>query len=234
MAGPVSASSSVRQRRRRRRASGSRASRGACAMRFSPGGCRSCARWPAELPDFGARRHRVRTGHRRPGREAALRRRQLHAAHQGDGPRAAEPSGHVRALPRQHRRPRSTVAAAAFVRAVRLRGRARGRDRQARAARAQGAARSTTWPATAASTTAASATTSATRSNSRRARISITAARSVHGSSRPTSCRIHAALQLTTRLNGQIVQHESVGELCFDIPQLIEYCTKWTQLLPAT
>ena len=39
-------------------------------------------------------------------------------------------------------------------------------------------------------------------------------------------------LQLTTRLNGQIVQHESVGELCFDIPQLIEYCTKWTQLLP--
>jgi 2-keto-4-pentenoate hydratase/2-oxohepta-3-ene-1,7-dioic acid hydratase in catechol pathway len=40
------------------------------------------------------------------------------------------------------------------------------------------------------------------------------------------------ALQLTTRLNGQIVQHESVGELCFDIPQLIEYCTTWTQLLP--
>jgi 2-keto-4-pentenoate hydratase/2-oxohepta-3-ene-1,7-dioic acid hydratase in catechol pathway len=40
------------------------------------------------------------------------------------------------------------------------------------------------------------------------------------------------ALQLTTRLNGQIVQNESVGELCFDIPQLIEYCTTWAQLLP--
>lgn len=40
------------------------------------------------------------------------------------------------------------------------------------------------------------------------------------------------ALQLTTRLNGQIVQSESVGELCFDIPQLIEYCSIWTQLEP--
>ena len=27
-------------------------------------------------------------------------------------------------------------------------------------------------------------------------------------------------LTLTTRLNGQVVQQESVGELCFDIPQL--------------
>jgi 2-keto-4-pentenoate hydratase/2-oxohepta-3-ene-1,7-dioic acid hydratase in catechol pathway len=39
-------------------------------------------------------------------------------------------------------------------------------------------------------------------------------------------------LVLTTRLNGQIVQHESVGELCFDIPQLIEYCSTWAELLP--
>lgn len=39
-------------------------------------------------------------------------------------------------------------------------------------------------------------------------------------------------LQLTTRLNGQVVQSESVGELCFDIAQLIEYCTTWTQLEP--
>jgi 2-keto-4-pentenoate hydratase/2-oxohepta-3-ene-1,7-dioic acid hydratase in catechol pathway len=39
-------------------------------------------------------------------------------------------------------------------------------------------------------------------------------------------------LQLQTRLNGEIVQNESVGELCFDIPQLIEYCSIWTQLEP--
>ena len=40
------------------------------------------------------------------------------------------------------------------------------------------------------------------------------------------------ALTLTTRLNGQIVQQESVGELCFDIAQLIEYCSTWSQLEP--
>lgn len=39
-------------------------------------------------------------------------------------------------------------------------------------------------------------------------------------------------LTLTTRLNGAVMQHESVGELCFDVPQLIEYCSTWTQLLP--
>jgi 2-keto-4-pentenoate hydratase/2-oxohepta-3-ene-1,7-dioic acid hydratase in catechol pathway len=39
-------------------------------------------------------------------------------------------------------------------------------------------------------------------------------------------------LTLTTRLNGTVMQHESVGELCFDVPQLIEYCSTWTQLLP--
>jgi 2-keto-4-pentenoate hydratase/2-oxohepta-3-ene-1,7-dioic acid hydratase in catechol pathway len=39
-------------------------------------------------------------------------------------------------------------------------------------------------------------------------------------------------LTLTTRLNGEVMQHESVGELCFDIPQLIEYCSTWTQLEP--
>jgi len=39
-------------------------------------------------------------------------------------------------------------------------------------------------------------------------------------------------LRLTTRLNGEVVQDESVGELCFDIAQLIEYCSKWAELLP--
>ena len=39
-------------------------------------------------------------------------------------------------------------------------------------------------------------------------------------------------LTLTTRLNGAVVQHESVGELCFDVPQLIEYCSTWAELQP--
>ncbi len=41
-----------------------------------------------------------------------------------------------------------------------------------------------------------------------------------------------AALHLTTRLNGEIVQDESVGELCFGVPELIEYCSTWAQLEP--
>jgi 2-keto-4-pentenoate hydratase/2-oxohepta-3-ene-1,7-dioic acid hydratase in catechol pathway len=41
-----------------------------------------------------------------------------------------------------------------------------------------------------------------------------------------------ARLRLRTLLNDQIVQDESVAELCFDIPQLIEYCSTWTELLP--
>jgi len=28
------------------------------------------------------------------------------------------------------------------------------------------------------------------------------------------------------------MQHESVGELCFDVPQLIEYCSTFAQLEP--
>jgi len=39
-------------------------------------------------------------------------------------------------------------------------------------------------------------------------------------------------LQLTTRLNGAVMQNESVGELCFDVPALIEYCSSWSQLEP--
>ena len=39
-------------------------------------------------------------------------------------------------------------------------------------------------------------------------------------------------LRLTTRLNGNVVQSESVNELCFDIPALTEYVSTWTQLEP--
>src|SRR5690606_16692152 len=38
--------------------------------------------------------------------------------------------------------------------------------------------------------------------------------------------------RLRTLLNGQVMQDESVAELCFDIPRLIEYCSTWTELLP--
>ena len=39
-------------------------------------------------------------------------------------------------------------------------------------------------------------------------------------------------LRLRTRLNGEVMQNESVAELCFDIPALIAYCSIWTQLEP--
>ncbi|MFO7286370.1 MAG: fumarylacetoacetate hydrolase family protein [Gammaproteobacteria bacterium] len=41
-----------------------------------------------------------------------------------------------------------------------------------------------------------------------------------------------AALTLTTRLNGETVQHERVAELYFDVPQLIAYCSTFTVLEP--
>ncbi len=45
-------------------------------------------------------------------------------------------------------------------------------------------------------------------------------------------CPDPGALHLQTRLNDAVMQSESTGELCFDIPTLIEYCTVWTQLEP--
>ena len=33
-------------------------------------------------------------------------------------------------------------------------------------------------------------------------------------------------------MNGNVVQHERVSELCFGIPQLLEYITTWAQLEP--
>lgn len=41
-----------------------------------------------------------------------------------------------------------------------------------------------------------------------------------------------AALELTTRLNGEVVQEESTGELIFGIGELIEYISAWTELVP--
>ncbi len=41
-----------------------------------------------------------------------------------------------------------------------------------------------------------------------------------------------AGLTLETRLNGSVMQHESVAELCFDVPALIAYCSTFAQLEP--
>jgi len=41
-----------------------------------------------------------------------------------------------------------------------------------------------------------------------------------------------AVLNLTTRINGKIMQEGSVADLVFDIPALIEYCSTFTELLP--
>ena len=41
-----------------------------------------------------------------------------------------------------------------------------------------------------------------------------------------------AALELTTRVNGEVMQRGRIGDLVFDIPTLIAYCTTFVQLLP--
>lgn len=40
------------------------------------------------------------------------------------------------------------------------------------------------------------------------------------------------ALELTTRLNGEVMQHTNTGDMIFDVRQLIEYCTTFTELAP--
>ncbi len=41
-----------------------------------------------------------------------------------------------------------------------------------------------------------------------------------------------ARLELTTRINGQVMQRGRLADLVFDIPALIEYCSTFMQLLP--
>ncbi|SKB64030.1 2-keto-4-pentenoate hydratase/2-oxohepta-3-ene-1,7-dioic acid hydratase (catechol pathway) [Rhizorhabdus histidinilytica] len=41
-----------------------------------------------------------------------------------------------------------------------------------------------------------------------------------------------STLELTTRLNGAVVQQDTLGSLIFTIPQLIAYITRFTRLLP--
>ena len=41
-----------------------------------------------------------------------------------------------------------------------------------------------------------------------------------------------AELSLTTRLNGEVMQQASVADLCFDVPHIVEYCSRFCQLEP--
>lgn len=41
-----------------------------------------------------------------------------------------------------------------------------------------------------------------------------------------------SVLQLTTRVNGRVMQSGRLAELVFDIPALLEYCSTFTELLP--
>lgn len=41
-----------------------------------------------------------------------------------------------------------------------------------------------------------------------------------------------SSLTLTTRINGEVVQHASISDLIFDIPELIEYITTFVRLEP--
>jgi 2-keto-4-pentenoate hydratase/2-oxohepta-3-ene-1,7-dioic acid hydratase in catechol pathway len=41
-----------------------------------------------------------------------------------------------------------------------------------------------------------------------------------------------APLRLQTRLNGQVVQEATIGQMIFDIPSQIEYCSSFTRLEP--
>jgi 2-keto-4-pentenoate hydratase/2-oxohepta-3-ene-1,7-dioic acid hydratase in catechol pathway len=40
------------------------------------------------------------------------------------------------------------------------------------------------------------------------------------------------ALELTTRVNGEVMQEGRVSDLVFDIPALVEYCSTFTELQP--
>lgn len=40
------------------------------------------------------------------------------------------------------------------------------------------------------------------------------------------------SLELTTRVNGEVMQRGSVADLVFDIPALVEYCSTFTELRP--
>lgn len=41
-----------------------------------------------------------------------------------------------------------------------------------------------------------------------------------------------AALQLTTRINGKVMQEGRVADLVFDVPYLVEYCSTFAELRP--
>lgn len=66
-----------------------------------------------------------------------------------------------------------------------------------------------------------------------------TAGKNFHNSGAIGPCLVTAdeipdptLLKLTTRVNGEVMQEGQVGELVFDIPRLIEYCSTFAELRP--
>ncbi|MCC5794718.1 MAG: fumarylacetoacetate hydrolase family protein [Chromatiales bacterium] len=48
----------------------------------------------------------------------------------------------------------------------------------------------------------------------------------------PDELQDPAQLRLETRINGEVMQSASIGEMCFDVPAIVEYCATFCQLMP--
>ena len=53
-----------------------------------------------------------------------------------------------------------------------------------------------------------------------------------HGRRAQLALRDPADLVLETRLNGEVVQHEGINDLIYNVPQLIAYTSTFTELRP--
>ena len=176
--------------------------------------------------------HPLPAGDPRPA-ENSLRRHQLPLARRRGRPRTAEAAEHVHPLHRHAGRPRRRDDPAEAVGQFRFRGRVHRGDRQGRPRTSRSSARSITSPATPASSTAACAT--IRNSRSPRARTCPAPARSGRGSSPPTKSPIPTKLTLTTRLNGQQVQHSGTDQMIYSVPQIISFCSAvHRSFIPAT
>jgi 2-keto-4-pentenoate hydratase/2-oxohepta-3-ene-1,7-dioic acid hydratase in catechol pathway len=85
-------------------------------------------------------------------------------------------------------------------------------------------------PATRSSSTAACATTR--NSRLRRARTGRAPARSAPGSVTADEIPDPGKLTLTTRLNGQQVQHSATDKLIYSCQQIVSFCSDFTELHP--
>ena len=145
-------------------------------------------------------------------------------------PRIAEAAEHVHPLHRHAGRPRRRDDPAEACRTISI-SKASWPSSSARAAAiSRSNARSITSPAIRSSSTAACAT--IRNSPSPRARIFPAPARSGRGSSPRDEIPDPSKLTLTTRLNGQQVQHSGTDKLIYSIPQIVAFCSDFTALSP--